>query len=174
MAAAFLTWTARLDRAGRLLENIALVSLLGTMMVLGVGQIVLREVFDSSITWADEFSRITVLWLAMIAAIAACRENRHIRIDALSHLLPETAIRITRVIVDLFAAAVCGVLAWHAYRYIVQIDIGFEETVLGDFPAWIAHSVVPIAFALTGYRFVIGAIKRAVGFDLGTEEGRVL
>ena len=38
---------------GRLLENIALVSLLGTMMVLGVAQIVLREIFDSSITWSD-------------------------------------------------------------------------------------------------------------------------
>jgi len=171
---AFLTWTARLDRAGRLLENIALVSLLGTMMVLGVGQIVLREIFDSSITWADEFSRITVLWLAMIAAIAACRENRHIRIDALSHLLPDTAIRVTRVVVDLFAAVVCGVLAWHAYRYLVQIDIEFEETVLGDFPAWVAHSVVPVAFALTGYRFIVGAVKRALGYDLGTEEGRVL
>lgn len=174
MAAFFQTWTARLDRAGRLLENIALVSLLGTMMVLGVGQIVLREVFDSSITWADEFSRITVLWLAMIAAIAACRENRHIRIDALSHLLPDKAIRFTRVVVDLFAAGVCGVLAWHAYRYLVQIDIEYGETVLGDFPAWIAHSVVPIAFALTGYRFVVGAAKRAIGLDLDTDAGRVV
>lgn len=174
MAGTFLTWTARLDRAGRLLENIALVSLLGTMMVLGVSQIVLREIFNASITWADEFSRITVLWLAMIAAIAACRENRHIRIDALSHLLPETAIRVIRLGVDLFAAAVCAVLAWHAYRYIVQIEIEFEDTVLGDFPAWIAHSVVPIAFALTGYRFVVGAIKRVAGLDIDTDEGRVL
>ena len=174
MATSFLAWTARFDRFGRLLENIALVGLLGTMMVLGVAQIVLREVFDSSITWADEFSRLTVLWLAMIAAIAACRENRHIRIDALSHLLPDTAIRYTRVIVDLFAAAVCGVLAFHAYRYIVQIDIEFEEKVLGDFPAWIAHSVVPFAFAITAYRFVVGAIKRAAGLESDVETGRVL
>ena len=174
MAQAFLAWTARLDRFGRLLENIALVSLLGAMMVLGVGQILLREIFDSSITWADEFSRLTVLWLAMIAAIAACRENRHIRIDALSHLLPDSAIRYTRVFVDLFAAIVCGVLAFHAYRYIVQIEMEFEDKVLGDFPAWIAHSIVPFAFAITAYRFVVGAIKRAVGLDLNIEEGRVL
>ena len=174
MAPTLFAWTARLDRAGRLLENIALVGLLSTMMVLGVGQILLREVFDSSITWADEFSRITVLWLAMIAAIAACRENRHIRIDALSHLLPDQAIRVTRVVVDLFAAVVCGVLAWHAYRYLVHIDIEYEEKVLGDFPAWIAHSVVPVAFAMTSYRFVVGAVKRALGLDLDTEEGRVL
>lgn len=143
------------------------------MMLLGVGQIVLREIFDSSITWADELSRLTVLWLAMIAAIAACRENRHIRIDALSHLLPDSVMRFTRVVVDLFAAAVCGVIAWHAYRYL-QLEIEFEDTVLSGFPAWIAHSVVPVAFALTAYRFVVGAVKKAVGLDLNVEEGRVL
>ena len=117
---------------------------------------------------------MTVFGGAGTGARAGGGENRHIRIDALSHLLPDTAIRYTRVLVDLFAAAVCGVLAFHAYRYIVQIDIEFEETVLGDFPAWIAHSVVPFAFAITGYRFVVGAIKRAVGLDLNVEEGRVL
>ncbi|MDH3546135.1 MAG: TRAP transporter small permease subunit, partial [Gammaproteobacteria bacterium] len=104
MAQPVFAWTARLDRVGRLLENTALVGLLSMMMLLGVGQIALREIFDSSITWADEFSRLTVLWLAMIAAIAAARENRHIRIDALSHLLPDSVIRFTRVLVDLFAA----------------------------------------------------------------------
>jgi len=167
-------WTARLDRVGRLLENTALVGLLSMMMLLGVGQIALREIFDSSITWADEFSRLTVLWLAMIAAIAAARENRHIRIDALSHLLPDSVIRFTRVLVDLFAAVVCGVLAWHAYRYLVQIDFEFKEKVLGDMPAWVAHSIVPFAFAITGYRFVVGAVKRALGIDLNIDEGRVL
>lgn len=173
MRRAFLAAMARLEQAGRLFENVTLVALLSMMMLLGVGQIVLREVFDSSITWADELSRVAVLWLAMIAAIAACRENRHIRIDALSHLLPDSFIRFTRVFVDLFAAAICGVLAWHAYRYL-QLELEFGDTVLTGVPAWIVHSVVPVAFALTGYRFVVGAVKRALGLDLNVDEGRVL
>ncbi|MDH3512355.1 MAG: TRAP transporter small permease [Gammaproteobacteria bacterium] len=155
---------ARLERFGRLLETVALVSLLFAMMLLAVGQIVLREVFNSGIIWADELLKLTVLWLAMIASIAACRENRHIRIDALSHLLPETAVRVTRVLVDLFAAAVCGVIAWQTYRYL-QLEIEFGDTVLIDTPAWAAHSIVPIAFALTGYRFVVGALRKALGLD---------
>ena len=148
-----------LDQIGRALENILLVGFLSLMMVLGVGQIVLREVFNTGIDGAGEFSRLAVLWLAMIAAIAAARENRHIRIDALSHVLPAALIRVTRIIVDLFAASVCAVLAWHTYRYL-QLEIEFEETVLRNTPAWIAHSVVPAAFLLTGYRFVVGAVKR--------------
>ena len=60
--------------------------------------------------------------------------------------------------VDLFAAAVCAVIAWQAWRYL-QLEIEFEDQVLVDTPAWIAHIVVPLAFALVSYRFVILAIK---------------
>ncbi len=145
---------SRLDRIGRFAENTALVTLLGAMMVLAVGQIVLREVFSTGFVWADELIKLMVLWLAMVGSIAAARDNRHIRIDALSHILPETAIKLTRVLVDVFAAAVCGVIAWHTYRYL-QLEIEFEDSVLIDTPAWIAHLIVPLAFALIAYRFLV-------------------
>lgn len=146
---------SRLDRVGRRLEDTALVLLLCAMMLLAVGQIVLREAFSTGFVWADELVKLMLLWLAMVGSIAASRDDRHIRIDALSHLFPPTAIRITRLVVDTFAAAVCAVIAWHAYRYVRLIDIEFEETILIDTPAWIAHAIVPLAFLLISYRFVV-------------------
>lgn len=160
----------RLDRVGRFLENVALVTLLSGMMLLAVGQIVLREVFDTGIIWADELVRLIVLWLAMMGAVAACREDRHIRIDAITHLFPDRVIDVIRVVVDIFAAAVCGVIAWHAYRYL-QLEIEFADTVLVDTPAWIAHIVVPVSFAVLSYRFVVSVIKRIHG--LMYEESQV-
>jgi TRAP-type C4-dicarboxylate transport system permease small subunit len=151
---------ARLERFGRLAENFALVALLGTMVVLAVLQIVLRQFFDDGIVWADELIKIIVLWLAMIGSIAAARDNRHIRIDLLSHILPERGVILTRMLVDLFAAVVCAVIAWQAWRYL-QIEIEFEETVLLDLPAWMAHSVVPAAFLLICYRFLVSVLKEA-------------
>jgi TRAP-type C4-dicarboxylate transport system permease small subunit len=151
---------SRLDRIGLLLENIALVALLSGMIVLAVGEIVLREVFETGFPWSGELLKLMVLWLAMVGSIAACRDNRHIRIDVLSHVLPDWLVRITRVLVDVFAAAVCAVIAWHAWRYL-QVEIEYEDRVLVDMPAWIAHAVVPFAFALISYRFAILAIKSA-------------
>jgi len=124
------------------------------MMLLAVGQIVLREVFNTGFVWADELIKLMVLWLAMVGSIAASRDDRHIRIDALSHILPDTAIKLTRIAVDIFAAIVCAVIAWQTYRYL-QLEIEFEDTVLIDVPAWIAHLIVPLAFALVSYRFTV-------------------
>ena len=160
---------SRLDRFGRLMENIALVTMLSSMIVLAVGQIVLREVFETGIVWADELLKLMVLWLAMIGSIAACRDDRHIRIDALSHLLPQWLINATRLLVDVFAAAVCAVVAWHAWRYL-QVEIEYEVQVLVDTPAWIAHVVIPVAFAVISYRFVVLAIKKAYEMFYGVEE----
>ena len=152
----------RLDKAGSFLETVVLVVLLMSMMLIAVGQIVMREFFGAGLGWADELVRLIVLWLAMVGSIAACRENRHIRIDALSQMLPDTAVGVIRIIVDLFAAAVCGIIAVHAWSYL-QIEIEYKQqfVVLGDKPAWIAHVIMPAAFALIAYRFVVLALKQA-------------
>ena len=159
----------RLDALGRLVENVALVALLSGMMLLAVGQIVLREFFNTGFVWADELVKLMVLWLAMVGSVAACRDNRHIRIDLLSHLLPGNAVRLARIVVDLFAAGVAIVIAWHAWRYL-GLEIEFEDTVLVDTPAWVAHSIVPLAFALIAWRFVVGALATAVELFTGSEE----
>ena len=152
----------RLDKAGTALETIMLVSMLTAMMVVAVGQIIMREGFGTGFGWADELVRLMVLWLAMIGSVAACRENRHIRIDALSHVLPDIAVNLIRILVDVFAAIVCGVIAFQAWRYL-QIEIEYDDRVLVDTPAWVAHLIMPAAFALMAYRFLIGALKQIGG-----------
>ena len=163
------TFLDRLDFAGRLVENVFLVGLLGSMMLLSVAQIVAREVFETGFYWSGELVRIMVLWLAMVGAVAACRENRHIRIDAISHLLSDRAVAVGRVVVDLFAAGVCALVGWHAWRY-TQLEMEFEDTVLIDTPAWIVHAIVPIAFGLLSYRFLVGVGKEAVRLYHGEVE----
>lgn len=144
----------RLERWGTALEDASLVVLLGALMLLAVLQIVLRVFFSFGFVWADELVKLFVLWIALIASIAASRGNRHLRIDVLSHFVAEKYARIPRILVDAFAAFMCGVLAWHSWRY-VQLTFEGGDTVLTDFPAWIAYSPLPLSFVLMCYRFIL-------------------
>lgn len=166
-----ISFFGRLDRIGRFLETAVLVVLFSSMMLLAVGQIVLREVFNTGFVWADELIKLMVLWLAMVGSIAASRDNRHIRIDALSHVFPKLAIQITRVVVDLFAAFVSGLIAWHAWRYL-QVEIDYADTVLVETPAWVVHSVLPAAFLLISFRFLVLVAKQVVAIIVNPYEGR--
>jgi TRAP-type C4-dicarboxylate transport system permease small subunit len=144
----------RLERWGTAAENASLVILLTTMIVLAVGQIVLRLFFNFGFVWTDELIKLIVLWIALIASVAAARNNRHLRIDVLSHFVPDKYARFPRIIVEAFAASMCAVLAWYSWQY-VQLTLEFEDTVLVDVPAWIAYLVLPLSFALMAYRFLL-------------------
>lgn len=150
-----------LERFGTAAENAVLVLLLAAMIVLSVGQIVLRELFDTGLIWADELVKLLVLWIAMLGSVAASRDDRHLRIDVLSHALSDKMVSMTRLLVEVFAAVVCGIVAWHAFRWL-QIEFEDQDTVLIDFPAWFAHAVLPLAFILMTYRFLLSSIKRVM------------
>ena len=47
------------------------------------------------------------------------------------------------------------------HRHYLQIEIEYDDTVLVDTPAWIANSIMPVAFALMAYRYSIGALQQA-------------
>ena len=56
-------------------EDFALIGALITMLAIALMQIVLRNFFDSGVLWAETFSRVLVLWLAMLGAMVATRER---------------------------------------------------------------------------------------------------
>ena len=153
-----------LDRAGRLAENTALVVLLGTRIGVSVFQIINRQLLDGSfsLSWADELVKIIVLWLAMVGSIAAARDNRHIRIDLISHVLSGPVVAWAKVIVDFFAAAVCAVIAWNAYR-LIREEMSWGDTIFNDVPLWLLHTIVPLAFVLLSYQFLVRTGKLLLG-----------
>ncbi len=142
-------------------------------MLLAVGQIAMRVFFSFGFIWADELIKLLVLWIALVASIAASRSNRHLRIDVLSNFVAAKYARFPRLIVDAFAALMCGVLAWQSWRY-VQLTIEFEDTVLIDLPAWIAYGILPLSFGLMCYRFLLtsgGELMRILQPEADAEQG---
>lgn len=145
---------ARLDRLGRLFENSMLVLLLTSMIFLASSQIILRNFFDAGFVWADELLRILLLWTAMFGAVAASRENRQIAIDVLSKFLPGRWNSLAMTLVQFFTAAVSGLIAWHSYRFVNDARI-YEDLLMGDWPAWLFQSVIPLGFAMITYRYLV-------------------
>lgn len=151
--------TGRLDRWGRRLENASLVLLLGTMIGLAATQIFMRNVLDSGLVWADELLRILVLWVAMLGAVAASRDRHQISIDILSRFLPPRIRAATGLLVDLFTAVIAGLLAWHSFRFVAE-SMQYGDQVFGDLPAWAFQAILPLAFGLIAYRYLVFCLAR--------------
>ncbi len=135
------------------LEDTALIAALISMLGLAVLQIFLRNFFDSGFLWAESFLRILVLWVAMLGAMVATRENNHISIDALSRYLPRRLQHSFRILTSGFSAVICGTVAWHSFQYI-QLEFEDQTIAFASVPVWVCQSILPFGFAVISLRFV--------------------
>jgi TRAP-type C4-dicarboxylate transport system permease small subunit len=135
------------------LEDGLLILLLGAMIGLAAAQIVLRNIWESGLVWGDPMTKILVLWVAMLGAMAATRDGNHINIDLLSRFLPAKARTANRMITDLFAASVCAVLAYHAARMVI-IDREGSTMAFATVPTWICELIIPVGFGIMALRFL--------------------
>jgi TRAP-type C4-dicarboxylate transport system permease small subunit len=152
-------WLARADRLGRIVENAALCVLLGVMIVLAATQIVLRNAVGEGIGWADGVLRLLVLWVGLLGAIAASREDRHLAVDVLSHYLPNAARQRLAFVVDAVTSVVCFTLAWLSGEFVLDSWRSGEQ-LAALLPAWVAQLILHVAFFLMGYRYAVWAVRR--------------
>ena len=96
----------------RYLENGLLTALVLLLVVLAGAQIILRDFFDTGISWADPLMRELVLWTGMLGALAAVRDDKHIALDVLQRFLAPPAQKVARAVTLGFAALLCAAMAW--------------------------------------------------------------
>lgn len=151
-------------------EDAALVLLLLGMILLAVAQILLRNLADQSLVWADPFLRIAVLWIGLLGATIAARDNSHIAIDIASRYLPERLARASGVLLSLFAAVVCALVGWHAALF-VRDEYAGGAYAFAQVPAWLCEAIMPVAFALIAVRYLLIAWGIARGHRPVRREG---
>ncbi len=150
----------KLEKTGALAEDALLLVILISMILLAGTQIFLRNFLDYSLFWGDEMLRLMVLWLTLAGGLAASRMDKHISIQVLDRFLPERLQMVTRVLIDLFTAAVCGLLSWHSARFVLG-SYEFGDTLLRNTPAWLLQIILPLGFGLMAYRHLVLAIRHS-------------
>ncbi len=139
-------------------EDILLVVLLSSMILLASTQIILRNLFEFGLVWADPLLRIMVLWLGMIGATVASRDNRHIHIDLVSHFFSKTAYLLIQTFVGQFTSWVCLLVAWYGAHW-VRLDYVDGLTGILGIPAWALEIIIPITFAMIGIRYFLFSLR---------------
>jgi TRAP-type C4-dicarboxylate transport system permease small subunit len=158
MAAETFPLVSKLLRWTSLIEDAMLIVLLTAMVTVAGAQIVLRNLFDGALLWADPLLRVSVLWIGMIGAMVATRNDKQISIDALSRFLAPHWIARVRVATDLFTSAVSALVAWSACRLMLE-DKAVAGLVIGPVPVWICEAILPLAFAVIAFRYLLYAVR---------------
>ncbi len=140
------------------IENALLAALVLFLVVLAGTQIVLRDFFDTGLTWADPLMRSLVLWTGMLGALAAVRDDKHIALDVLQRFLSAKAQRAARIVTLGFTALVCAVVAYYCYTMLaIDLAESAQTGVVSKVPSWLPESILPLGFGLMAIRFALRA-----------------
>ena len=136
------------------IEDGILITLLLVMILMAVLQIGLRNFFDSGILWGDAMVRVLVLWIGLIGAMIASRNNHHISIDMISKFLPDKIKRFSNLLTLLFTALICAIMTWYSFVF-VAMEKQDGVFAFAQVPVWICESIIPFAFSVISLRYFI-------------------
>ncbi len=135
-------------------EDAVLVGLLLLMIGMSVTQIFLRNLFETGIVWSDVMVRILVLWVGLIGAMVASRQDNHITIDILDRYLPERGKVYANFVVKLFTALICMIAAYYSLLF-VQMEFADGGMAFAQVPTWLCEAIIPFAFTVIALRYFL-------------------
>jgi TRAP-type C4-dicarboxylate transport system permease small subunit len=122
-------------------------------------EVLRRFVFLYSSVWGEETARYAFIYLVWIGASAAVRERAHIRIDIITHYLPQRGVGFIYLFGDL-ATAVLAVLAiyWSMDPVLVSLKFGNVTDGLRIVRVWFLIAV-PLGFSLMMLRLAQSILR---------------
>lgn len=137
------------------IERMLVSACLGSMVILVLLQILLRNFYNSGIVGSDSLVKHLVLWVGFLGAGLATKEKSHIRIDIASRILPKGIKAAAQILVDLFSVAICAGLVYAAYSF-VSIEYEAGETIpFLQIPVWVMELIIPAGFLVIALRFLL-------------------
>ena len=138
-------------------EAAIIIGLLLSMIIIATVQIIMRNFFDAGLLWAESYIRISVLWLALLGAMLASCDNKHLAIDALTHKFNTQTQHWLKRLNALFSASICFLLSYHSSLFIYS-EYQDGSTAFANIPNWLCEIIIPIAFGLIACRYLLTAL----------------
>lgn len=149
----------RLDRLVRGLETAVLSGSILLMAALSIANVIGRNLFDESLAFASELSRVLLVLVTFLGIGYGARCARHIRMSAFYDPLPPLGRKLLMVLTSLVTAALLLLLAWYALEYVrTSATIGRVTPSL-QLPLYVVYAVVPIGFVLGALQYLLTVVR---------------
>lgn len=146
--------------ARRVLDHLLVIGL-AAMVLMVLGNVVLRYLFNSGLEFSEEVSRFTFVWITFIGAVIAFYEGLHLGMDTIVKRLGRTG-RLVCYGISHLLMLWCCVLLWLGSWEQVRVNLGNHAPVSG-LPAAAMYAVGLFAAALMGIAIVHSLWKAAAG-----------
>ena len=137
-----------LDRVTDLLAQLAAWMFFATAAMISY-EVAARYIFNAPTIWAEELSRVFLVWGTFLAMAALLRRRSHIRITLITGHLSAGAQRLCEIFAMAMVALLSGVAGWYGGTIAYDsFERGRTTATMLDLPQWTLEVTVPLGFGL--------------------------
>jgi len=149
-------------------EEVILVIFSVIMVAVIFLQVIMRYVFDSSLSWSEELARYCFIWLVYVGISYGVKKQRHIKVDAILLLFKDRGKLVFSIISNILFLFFCLFVIKYGTDIAVKLLDWGQKSPANQIPMGLVYLAAPIGMGLTAIRIIQNLIKqfRALfGFD---------
>jgi TRAP-type C4-dicarboxylate transport system permease small subunit len=136
-------------------------------------QVFNRFILQRSVSWSEELSRISFVWMVFAAISYAAMLDKQIRVTFIVMIFPPKVQKILLTIADAICLVLYGVIVYQGILYVLRLaEFPYRSQTMGINLMW-AYMIIPIGFTLTTIRTAQVMIKRFKKQDLEVRDSRL-
>ncbi len=138
----------------RNLERVLVAALLASIVLLIAGNVVMRYVFNASLSWGEELTLWFFVWFIWLAVSLAFQKQAHIRITVFRDLVPKKFRKAIDITVNVIILIFLVVLIVECMKLIQQPFVTSQRSVVLGLPIPVLYASAPIGAALSCFRIL--------------------
>lgn len=149
----------------------AALSILSAFLLFAVGVMLTYEVtaryfFNAPTIWAEELSRLFLVFAVFLGSAGLMRGWHHIRVTVVVERLPDGVQRFFESFALWFVAVIAGFVAWNGFPIAAQsFEVGRTTGSMLDIPSWWMQAAIPLGFTLIALQAVVLGFSVLFGHD---------
>ncbi len=136
------------------IEEWILVTLLAVSLTSITLQICMRFIFDNSLAWSEELARYCFIWLIYVGIAYGVKRSRHICLDIVYDLVPDTLKKIMLVISNLLVGVFAIVVIYNSVFLIEQLTNFAQTSAAMRINMVYVYLSVPVGMTITLIRLI--------------------
>ncbi len=142
------------------LEEFFMIPLIFAMSIIIFIQVIMRYVFQSSLTWSEEMARYMFVWLVYFSVSYTARREKHIRIDAAINLYPKKVRPYIELVSEIIVLAFAIFIAVTGFTVFGKIAWSGQMSPAMRIPMQFVYAAPMIGLGLTAIRQVQCIIRK--------------
>lgn len=95
------------------LEEFSLIIMYATMVIIIFIQVIMRYVFNNSLSWSEELGKFIFVWLSWIGISIGAKRGEHIKLTMFVDRLSPKGAQISNIFSELIVIGICAVTAYY-------------------------------------------------------------